>query len=269
MRGKYIWAGALSSIAVCNGSLLGQPLTKGKTTFSPSKTSYVSSDMEGKSSSIRFIDDQFNPHFKIEAYYCAAHNTPEERKLLEASLDFWNKQSGKFGYKVIKDGEEQVIPVYFELSEAPGYYSQEGFFIPSGRLNFKLLTYLEVIPDERLRKLDLKGAEAITVGYTTNQAIFVSEKYAENTTIGMHEMGHSLGACHHKHGIMDPNLLFVKPRVKKKTIRHLLRQAGIPVKGKVKHSPSPLSLLTRTYPDMGKVVKNKKELSQALLVFKN
>ena len=267
MHGNTIWAGTLSSMAICSGSLFGQCLEHNHSIFKPFKTTHVSPIQESKNSSIRFIDDALNPHFRIEAYYCAAHNTPEERNLLDASIEFWNSQSGKYGYKVLKDGEEQIIPVYFELSEAPGYYSREGFFIPAGHVDYKFLTYLEVIPDERLRRLDKKETDAITVGYTTDQAIFVSEKYAENTTIGMHEMGHSLGATHHRHGIMDPNLLFVKPRVKKKTIRHLLRMAGIPVKGKVKHASKKPPIFSDMYPATGKVVKNKEEANRTLLVF--
>lgn len=267
MKGNTIWAGALSSMAIYSGSLFGQCLEHKHSIFKPFKTAHVSSVKKVKNSTIRFIDDALAPHFRIEAYYCAAHNTPEERNLLEASIDFWNNQSGKYGYKVMKDGEEQVIPVYFELSEAPGYYSREGFFIPAGHVDYELLTYLEVIPDERLRKLDRKETESVTVGYTTDQAIFVSEKYAKNTTIGMHEMGHSLGASHHRHGIMDPNLLFVTPRVKKRTIRHLLRMAGIPVKGKVKHTLKEKPSFPHIYPRSGKVVKNKKESNRTLLVF--
>ena len=261
--------GALSSMALYQGSLLGQALVLNQERNKALKPQKAVKPVKVNNSHIRYIKDTVQPYFVIQAYYCAAHNTAEERKLMEASIAFWNKQSGKYGYKVSKGEDSETLPVYFELSEAPGYYSEEGFFIPAGRIHPNLLTYVEVIPDERLQKLYQKNPNEVSVGFTTHQAIYVSDKYADKVSIGMHEMGHSLGATHCRHGIMDPNLLFVKPQVKKKTIRNILEEAGIPVKGsKISHAHKVHKQRNLKW-RKGKVVKNKQGACKQIFVYNN
>ena len=269
MSVKSLLTGTLSSMALYPGSLMGQALVLNQERNKALKPQKAVKPVKVNNSHIRYIKDTVQPYFVIQAYYCAAHNTAEERKLMEASIAFWNKQSGKYGYKVSKGEDSEVLPVYFELSEAPGYYSGEGFFVPAGRIHPNLLTYVEVIPDEKLQALYQKNPNEVSVGFTTHHAIYVSDKYADKMSIGMHEMGHSLGASHCRHGIMDPDLLFVKPRVKKGTIRNILKEAGIPVKGaKVSQAKRAIRRHNLSL-GKGKVVKNKQGISRQLYVYNN
>jgi len=216
---------------------------------------------------VNFVKDPIQPYFVVSAFFCTAHNTPAERRLLESALDFWNRQSGRFAYQVkTASGEKILCPVFFELTEAPGYYNASGFFMPAGQIDPFSLIYLEVLPDERMQVLNRGSEGAHAVGYTGPQAIFISEAYSDQESIGIHEMGHVLGAFHVDHSVMDPNLLFVIPKVKKKTIQHILGEAGIPLKGKPMKGTSKANLFSRTIAKR-KIVKYHDSVSPSLWVF--
>ncbi|MEM6632283.1 MAG: hypothetical protein AAF694_21585 [Bacteroidota bacterium] len=270
MKTSIYWAGVLSSLTMIDQVVNGQSLTRDECHPFADKRAhrphYRMSDTQ--SASIRYVEDSDHPHFVVEAYFCAAHNTDTERRILEASLDFWNGQSGRFGYKIQVDGKEQIIPVYFHLNEAAGIYDGNGFFLPAGRVNSSLLTYLFVVPDKRLRKLDKLMESGRAVGFAAPNAIYISDEYVDSKTIGLHEMGHILGAKHVKNSIMDTEVSLLIPKVRKKTIRQILAKGGIPVKG-LKRNRTHHQDASLQYAQVGKIVKQKQHHSQPNLAFVN
>ena len=176
---------------------------------------------------VNFVKDPIQPYFVVSAFFCTAHNTPAERRLLESALGFWNSQSGRFAYQVkTASGEKILCPVYFELTEAPGYYNTSGFFMPAGQINPFSLIYLEVLPDERMKVLDKTSEGAHAVGYTSPQGIFISEAYSDQESIGIHEMGHVLGAFHVDHSVMGPQFAICHPQGEKENHSAYFRGSG-------------------------------------------
>jgi len=173
-----------------------------------------------------------NPAIVIRAYICSISMDETERYLLRAAIEFWNDQSGKYAYQIKSDDDTTRLPVYFRLMEAPGIYSKSGMFIPSGNISHQLITYLQVVPDEKMQMLDHPESHGHTVGYTTTHHIYISDKYVDKPIISIHEVGHKIGATHTSQSIMARDVQSLKKKVKKKTIRDILRYGGLPVKGK-------------------------------------
>ena len=266
MKTYKIWAGALSSIAISEHMAFTQPLMEDSSQRKVSKENIWNWVSHTKSSRIRFVKNQNEPYLVVEGFFCSANNTQEERQILDAALDFWNRQSGKFGYKIKFEGEEKIIPVFFQLYEASGVYAENGFFLPAGRINSNLLTYLEVVPDKRMKRLDKSLLGGHAIGFAAPNTIYISDKYADIKSVGYHEMGHVLGAKHVSHSVMDATISQVKPKVKKKTICQILARGGVPVKGLKRMAKSSRGLFKGNFKG-GKIVKHKQKVSQPYLAY--
>ncbi len=183
---------------------------------------------KGSSINLERVGDHFA--IIIRAYICSARMDKNERQLLWAAIEFWNSQGGKYAYQIKTEDGKTRLPVYFQLMEAPGMYNKSGMFIPSGDISHHMVTYLQIVPDEKMQMLDHPGSNGHTVGYTTAHHIYISDKFADLPIISIHEVGHKIGASHTGQSIMAKEVHSLKTKVKKKTIRDILRKGGLPLK---------------------------------------
>lgn len=168
----------------------------------------------------------------IRAYLYAARNHPQERQQLDAALHFWNSQSERFAYRVGKKGKEKYYPIVFDLMEAPGYYNENGFFLPEPDVSEGLLIPIEIVPDKAMKKLQkLMDNESPIVGYASDK-IYISANYSDLMEIGLHETGHKLGAGHSEEGVMAHAVDLIHMSVHKQNIREILRVAGLAARPK-------------------------------------
>lgn len=158
----------------------------------------------------------------IEAYLYAAHDTEEEQRQLHAAIAFWNQSTGKFALRVGSKKTPTLYPIHFHLREAPGYYNENQFFIPS----VPQAISLEVLPADVMARLQKLGAHQEVAGYAPED-IYISAKYAEYLSIGIHETGHTLGARHDERSVMAKAFDLIKLKVKKRNIRDILHYAGV------------------------------------------
>jgi len=208
----------------------------------------------------------------IKAYIYAANPSKAANRLVDAAIEFWNAQSGKFAYKFKIGNREITLPVFFQLVEAPGMYNEGGLFIPSNDISYRLTTFIQILPHEQIRLLDSEP-HTHTVGYTTSQGIYISEKYAHNDQIGIHEVGHKIGARHSGQSIMASEVHALKMKVKKRTLKDILSRGGLPVKGRSRRKPFVSSFTDTFFADdpkipsiKGKIIKNKEPLHHHQLI---
>ncbi|MEM9722015.1 MAG: hypothetical protein AAGA10_22300 [Bacteroidota bacterium] len=161
----------------------------------------------------------------VKKYFCAAHNTEEEKTLLREALTFWNGQSEKFAFRFTNEaGAVVTLPISFELALAPGTYTEWDFFLPHPDVPTQNLVYLEVIPDERLRRLDRSRSHTAThaIGYAYQGTVAISQDFAHMKEVAIHEIGHILGAQHARASIMDSHIHCYTSHIKRKTIHQII-----------------------------------------------
>lgn len=158
----------------------------------------------------------------LRSWFFAARNTPAERQQLEAILQFWHRQNGRFVYRLGRGKQAVDYDIVFDLREAEGAYEADGIFIPVAGINLSLLNQIEVVPDHHMPKLRQPSPAQTLVGYAPNNFIYISDQVADQPWVGVHEAGHRLGAGHVNHGIMQQQGDFLKRKVSRRTIRQML-----------------------------------------------
>ena len=169
----------------------------------------------------------------FQAWFYSARNTVNERKQLAAIMKFWRKQNGRYIYRIGKGEGAIDFDIVFDLRQAPGIYTETGFFFPDPSVDLKILNQIEVVPSDQMNKLLKLASGTRVVGYAPNNFVYIAEDMADFTWIGIHEAGHRLGAGHHSHGVMNPALEQVSPNLSKAAVRQMLACGNII--GKTRH----------------------------------
>jgi hypothetical protein len=163
----------------------------------------------------------------IRSWFFAARREPSARRQLKAILGFWQKQNGKFYYR-LKTAQGSVnYRIVFDLREAPGVYSEAGFFLPDPSVPLSMLNQVEVVSSQQLERLGELSPGRRVVGYAPNNFIYIASDVADETWIGIHEAGHRLGVGHHSMSVMTPEFTPSQSRLPKQAIREMLATANI------------------------------------------
>ncbi len=169
----------------------------------------------------------------ISAWFYAARGTAEERNQLNSILYFWNQQNEKYVYRLGRGKQAVDYKICFDIREAHGIRTNEGFFIPDTQVRADLLNAVEIIPDSTMNPSEdiamRDGSK--TLGYAPNNHIYISDQAANLDWVGPHEAGHRLGASHVHVGIMQSQGEMVSNRVNKQTIKQILACAFIVGRG--------------------------------------
>lgn len=163
----------------------------------------------------------------IRAWFFAARQDPDAQRQLQAILQYWDQQNGRFVYQLKRDKQRVRYQVVFDLREAPGTYGEAGFFLPASTVPIELLNQVEVVPREKFDQLDWPRRKQRVVGYAPNNFIYIVGDQAQETWIGIHEAGHRLGLGHHSLSMMAPELSPQHSRLPRQAIRELLATADI------------------------------------------
>lgn len=190
-----------------------------------------------KTQDIRNLNRQYTSiqikHYRSQSIiYITAHlalvkDHPLAQMQLQAAINYWNSQSGKFVLEV-KQGKKKVkYPVHFDLREASGIYNEQGFFVSQGQTLSTGIVFLEVVSREAMNKLSRSGKKAKVAGYWQAPFIYLSEDMANDPLLGIHELGHVLGAKHQEKGIMQRELSMLKPKLSRKSVKQILQFSGL------------------------------------------
>ncbi len=162
------------------------------------------------------------PTIVIEAQFYAVKNHPLAKDIIQTSVAFWNSQTFWYNFEAGK----APYKVCFNLREAKGQYVNS-FFFPSDYMNCGEAIPVEIVPDTVMNKY-FSSKEGRVLGYSPRNRVFIRESYASNLNVGLHEIGHRLGAIHHHHGrIMNAEFNRVHPEVTVETIKGILRAIGV------------------------------------------
>ncbi|MEM9984229.1 MAG: hypothetical protein AAF804_03975, partial [Bacteroidota bacterium] len=120
-----------------------QTLGSGISSRMPQKPPQVNVQRERRGFAVRI--DTKNRKIIFQAWFYSARNTVNERKQLAANMKFWRKQNGRFIYRIGKGKEAIDYDIVFQLRQAPGVYTETGFFFPDPSVDLKILNQVEVV----------------------------------------------------------------------------------------------------------------------------
>lgn len=163
----------------------------------------------------------------FEANFYPGHGLPDEQKQIEEAVRFWNSQSHRFVYRLLDGRESLEYLIVFRLREIEGAFDENGFFRPAEAHDARHLIPLSLVAQADLDRLQSHQTAHQIVGYAPPHHIYISHAYKHETLIGMHEVGHQLGAGHTYWDIMNHSLEGAVPKVSKTTIYDLLASIGI------------------------------------------
>mgnify|MGYP006267045893 CR=1 FL=1 len=173
------------------------------------------------------VIDHQRREIKIKAWFFAARQDPAAKRQLRAILTFWQRQNGRFVYRLKTPHGKVDYRIGFDLREAPGSYGPQGFFLPDSQVSLALLNQVEVVPKDQLDRLHPPRPQQRVVGYAPNNFIYIASDVADQTWIGIHEAGHRLGVGHHSLGIMREEVSPAQRYLPRQAVREMLASADI------------------------------------------
>jgi hypothetical protein len=173
------------------------------------------------------VIDHERRRITVQAWFLAARRDPDAQRQLEAILAFWRQQNGRFIYRLKLDQQRINYQVVFDLHEAPGTYTENGFFMPDRGVSVALLNQVQVLPQAQFERLDWPRRGERVVGYAPSNFIYIASDQAQETWIGIHEAGHILGLGHHSLSMMAPEFSPRQTNLPRQAIRELLATADI------------------------------------------
>lgn len=173
------------------------------------------------------IIDHYQQTITIQASFYPAHGQAAEWRQVQAGVAFWNNASGTFHYISRKSADSWQYEIRFNLIGLYGYWDENDFFLPASGYDHRYLTSVALVAPEQLARISASHPAYQVIGYAPNHHIYISEAYADEYAIGMHEMGHRIGAGHTNRGIMSHALGSLTNRISKETVKSLLVTAGI------------------------------------------
>ena len=145
-------------------------------------------DPDGRDYELVF--DEKNKQVRVMATY---YTSDENKKDLQASIDIWKGENGKYTYLNTENGQE--YSVMFDLNIADGNFSSnEDAFSAANNDKSGYANYFET-----------SSAGEGTKGATTDGYILqVDPNKDDKIRTGAHEIGHSLGVFEFDQGLMQP-----------------------------------------------------------------